>query len=207
MPTVKICDCCNTENGDSAIFCTCCGDALINVKAIDTGTSNQVDISGLSDSPQPIPSVASAQGAKESTSTEPACRHRQASDSTHCVYCDEDVFGLAGTENSSSYALRWPWGETTPIRGRLLIGRVPPVPDALARHLEQEYPNVSRVHAEIRLGEGCIFVYDHHSMNGTFLDGKRISAGQDVTVPLGASLLFSSRLEATLVITGMGETV
>jgi hypothetical protein len=56
------------------------------------------------------------------------------------------------------------------------IGRVPPVDDGLARNLEEWYPTVSRVHAELFLDcKGIIYLRDLGSCNGTRINDRKLS--------------------------------
>src|ERR1051326_4077007 len=72
-------------------------------------------------------------------------------------------------------------GRTLPLRkGTLRIGR------SLANDIQIWDPSVSDTHCEVAVnGAGNLFVRDHASMNGTFLEGQRI---QDALIKPGQTL-------------------
>ncbi len=51
---------------------------------------------------------------------------------------------------------------------------------------------VSSDHALIRWADGAWVIQDHGSVNGTFVDGRRLSAGEPVPLTRGATLAFGS---------------
>ncbi len=184
MANVKICPACGNKNTASSVFCGNCNYPLAEVET-------------TSDVPPPEPAPIPAAGPPDLVCE---CGARLPSSATQCEYCGNVMPAALVTPSAGDYHLRWPWGATTPIRGRVFIGRVPPVVDELARRLEQEYPNVSRIHAELIAKDSGMYLRDHHSLNGTFLNGNRVEPEQDVLVPANATIRFASRLEAKLVL-------
>jgi hypothetical protein len=68
--------------------------------------------------------------------------------------------------------LVWPWGETTPIQRRILIGRDPGCGE-LARHLHADL-KVSRLHAMLTPVADGILLRDIGSSNGTYVDARAL---------------------------------
>lgn len=88
--------------------------------------------------------------------------------------------------------LELPWGEHALAPGQSVDigGEVAP----FERMLEP-YRTVSRRHATLRLTpDGRLFVRDHRSTNGTFVDGRRCEPTGETEVGDGAELWLSSRL-------------
>lgn len=101
-------------------------------------------------------------------------------------------------KDQTELILRWPWGERCRLEDGLFIGRVPPAPESIARRLELEYPNVSRMHAEIYRNEKGVFVRDLRSLNGTYVNGERLDPYRPRQLSSGAVIRFASRLEASV---------
>jgi len=81
--------------------------------------------------------------------------------------------------------------------GPVFIGRVPPVDDALAQHIEDNYQTVSRMHAELYLDkDGFLRLRDMGSQNGTKVNDERIQKFKPVTLKAGDVVAFSSSLSA-----------
>ena len=78
-------------------------------------------------------------------------------------------------------------GRTVQISGRLGLGRdrdfAPEVVDLLV-----PYPEVSRLHAELRLADGAAWLRNHQPMNGTSCDGRQVEAGAEVRLRDGAMI-------------------
>ena len=72
------------------------------------------------------------------------------------------------------------FGERTFTADTIIVGR-----DPAACHYfvdQNQWPMVSRKHAELRLTEGRWLVADTKSRFGTFVDGQRINAAAEVSV-------------------------
>lgn len=80
----------------------------------------------------------------------------------------------------------------------LFVGRVPPVDDDLAQRIERGFPTVSRLHAELSVGQdGHLYLRDMGSRNGTCIDNQPLTAPFAChRVLTGAELSFSSKLHA-----------
>ena len=196
MATVRICPACTTENAPAAQRCASCGAMLIGV-----------DLS--EQAPEPAPAQASAQAPPPAAAPQPAaatlrkcphadCGQLNSPDGERCAYCNR----LLAQETPAQIraALRWPWNEELEIAGRLLVGREPPAPPALAARLEREYSNVSRRHAELLLADGALWIVDLSSSNGTFVNDIRLAPQQRVRLVNGARLRFAASLTAVVAI-------
>ena len=78
----------------------------------------------------------------------------------------------------------------------LRIGRDPdysPIGEKLT-----PYGNISRLHAEISFTNGSCHIRDLGTMNGTFVDDRKISPHQDVPINSGAKLRFAADLQVTI---------
>lgn len=79
----------------------------------------------------------------------------------------------------------------------LFVGRIPPVDNELARHIDAGFPCVSRMHAEIFLErDGNLYLRDLESKNGTYVNQKRVAAYIPQRLQAGDTLSFSSKLSA-----------
>jgi ABC-type multidrug transport system ATPase subunit/pSer/pThr/pTyr-binding forkhead associated (FHA) protein len=79
-------------------------------------------------------------------------------------------------------------GERSFTNDKVLIGRDPAVCHYFFS--QEQWPMVSRKHAEFRLGEGRVTVIDANSRFGTFINGQQISSPVEVRV--GAQVQFGS---------------
>src|SRR4051812_41582945 len=79
-------------------------------------------------------------------------------------------------------------GERSFAGDKVLIGRDPAVCHYFFS--QEEWPMVSRKHAEFRLGQGHCTVVDTNSRFGTFVNGQQISAPAEVRV--GAQVQFGA---------------
>lgn len=98
----------------------------------------------------------------------PGCGQALDAGETVCGYCGEPAGGPA-PEGAST--LVFPWGEhVVGDEDSLVLGREhQPFSAQLAA-----YPNVGRTHARIARSEGAVLVTDLTSINGTYVDGRRI---------------------------------
>ena len=78
-----------------------------------------------------------------------------------------------------------PLSHTQSIEGEVLIGRRDPG-RGLFPHVElADDDAVSRRHALIRIKDGACLLRDLNSLNGTFVNGRKLRAGQDVALSPG----------------------
>ena len=98
----------------------------------------------------------------------PGCGQALDAGETVCGYCGEPAGGPPAAGGST---LVFPWGEhVVGDEDSLALGRErPPFSAQLAA-----YPNVGRTHARIARSEGTMRVTDLTSINGTYIDGRRI---------------------------------
>ena len=83
--------------------------------------------------------------------------------------------------------------DTLPLtRARIRIGR------SERNHVVVGHPAISGEHLEIRLEQGAAYVRDLDSANGTFLDGRRMPAGEILAVPSQARIRLHNCLELRL---------
>ena len=84
----------------------------------------------------------------------------------------EDLIGAMGTELAATAWLAWRDAEGTVRavtgRDRLSVGRDP------GNDVVLSAPGVSRRHCSLSRDEGLVFIEDHGSRNGTFLNGGRV---------------------------------
>lgn len=63
----------------------------------------------------------------------------------------------------------------------------------------RSYDNVSRTHASVGVrADGTAWVRDEGSMNGTFVDGRQVPAGTEVTLTDGGELRLASNVSASV---------
>src|SRR5512144_1180652 len=79
-------------------------------------------------------------------------------------------------------------GERSFTNDKVMIGRDPAVCHYF--FAQEQWPMVSRKHAEFRLGEGRVTVVDTNSRFGTFVNSQQISAPVEVRV--GSHVQFGS---------------
>lgn len=101
----------------------------------------------------------------------------------------------AAHETLNGYGLEWPWGAML-IGERLFIGRVPPATEELATRIEGSFPNVSRMHGEVFVETGQLYVRDLGSMNGTFINSRPAERFARLPLRPGDRLRFGATLEA-----------
>lgn len=79
------------------------------------------------------------------------------------------------------------------------IGRVPPVQADLIRYIEDAHKTVSRNHAELFVGEdGNLYLRDMNSINGTFINGRKILPFVHNMLTVGDELSFSQSFLAKI---------
>lgn len=181
MSEVKICPSCTTSNERNNVFCMVCHQPLTLVEVVDTN--------GVLNNAQP-----ESQTASKGNPSVCVCGEELKAGDSRCVYCDRPV---PGAEDSSCFVLKWSWGESL-LTGNVFVGRVPPVVSDLAQRIEQSFPNISRLHAEFCSSPDGFHIKDYASMNGTFVNGRRIEPHVPVVVSPGDVIRFASRLEVTI---------
>lgn len=95
------------------------------------------------------------------------------------------------------FSLEFPWGEEA-IHDILRIGRDPafsPLADKLDADRNPTYATISRVHAELRLRDGRLFVVHLQARNPTYVDGCEIESDVETEVFDECTIGFSNRLE------------
>lgn len=201
MATVRICPVCTTENAPAAQRCESCGAMLIGVDLSEQAPAQapeQAPLPAAAPRPTAAPRPAAAMPRK---CPHADCGQLNSPDAERCVYCNRPLEEETTAPPAQiRAALRWPWNEELEISGRLLIGREPPVPAALAARIEHEYSNVSRQHAELLLADGALWIADLGSSNGTFVNDIRLAPRQRVRLFNGARLRFAANLTAVVAI-------
>jgi len=84
--------------------------------------------------------------------------------------------------------VQWPWGATTRLGERLIVGR----DQALCPQAAElsKYPHVSRKHCELTACAVGVWVRDLNSHNGTFVNNERLPAGNAYLVDADAQIRF-----------------
>jgi hypothetical protein len=95
-------------------------------------------------------------------------------------------------------ALRFPWGVVEVGAERLRLGRAPDDGPLAAYVTDQAYGNVSRCHAELWSEDGCLYVRDVGSTNGTYVNESRIGARTPHRLRAGDVVRFAADLRATV---------
>jgi ribosomal protein L40E len=185
MSEIKICSECNTENVLTAVKCEQCGFRFKTRKSSQSSDS----CSGTPEADSLEPED------RDSVFIEcPACGGELASGG-RCTRCNQS------TGNGTIIAWnddRVPHSIIT-SECPVFIGRVPPADDSLAAALEQFFPAVSRVHAEIFSDSGGVIrLRDLGSRNGTWLNGERLPAFSPVAVKPGDEIRCAESLRGTL---------
>lgn len=120
-----------------------------------------------------------------------------------CPVCGTDLTSLTACprckKSDAGYRLCWQdadIGKTLIASGQpVFIGRVPPVDKELARHIEERFPFVSRIHAEIYLErDGNLYLRDMNSINGTYVNNQRVAAYLPQRLKKGDVVSFSKKL-------------
>lgn len=182
----KICKCCgHKENTGQDEYCKACYEPLSEETPV-TETAYVREEAPSSESPN----LNEVEPASASGNKCPECNFAL-DESLVCVRC----------KGAQDYRLNWQdtkLGKTYITRERpVFIGRVPPVDPEMACHIEAAFPFVSRIHAEIFLDpEGCLYVRDLNSRNGTYVNSQRIDAFAAKALQPGDTLSFSSQLKA-----------
>jgi len=181
MEKMKICGTCKTLNQLNQTSCVECGSCDF-----------EEDFSESSETYEK-----SATGQTESESSE------QSQPRGRCPICSMELDADLQCPRHPKSGFRLVWSElgiTTEVTDSkpLFVGRIPPVDDDLAQRIERGYPTVSRLHAELSLGQdGYLYLRDMGSRNGTYIDNQPLIAPFAChRVQVGAELSFSSKLHA-----------
>ncbi|WIX92518.1 FHA domain-containing protein [Amycolatopsis sp. DG1A-15b] len=94
----------------------------------------------------------------------------------------------------------FPWGPVEIDRDEVWIGRSPEC-GAIAAQLDR-YDNVGRLHAVFLRGEDGISVRDQSSMNGTYVNERRLEPGSSRRLRHGDVVRFAADLRATVQLPG-----
>lgn len=182
----KRCPACNKVNSEEADYCVDfdCNEAIFTVEAVIAADSDEPDAPEQKTSADP-----------EAAASKCTCGSVLALGTTKCVYCDRAV---SSQTEGHTFTIVWPWQEAVVVKEHLFIGRVPPAPKDLAVRLEQEYPNVSRAHAELRTEEGRPTVRDLGSLNGTFINDSRLSPHETRALRSNDRVRFGATLEVVI---------
>lgn len=180
LALVKRCPGCGSEHVAHTLRCGC-GVLLAGVDLSEPASP----AAGGIDAPPP-PAETEAAGL---VCAHPDCGQHSPAGSTRCLYCDR-LFD----QDLPEVRITWPWGESERMTAELLVGRVAPAPPALIERLEQQYSNVSRRHALLRLEEGRLSIEDLGSANGTFVNEVRLPAHQPIRLHGGARIRFAADL-------------
>jgi len=195
MAEIKRCPACENlvrpdEEDQWPTYCPLCDSAL----------------SGVSPQPEEQPSDPMAAADDEIPATAGTCTcGAPLTQGESCIYCGRNI-DCGSTVDSpapqsgdtSLFILQWPWGDESITIARVFIGRIPPVSPVLAEQLERDYPNVSRLHAEIFQEGGRLFVRDYASTNGTFVNDRRIEPHAATLVQHDDNVRFAASLCAVL---------
>ncbi|GAA2851039.1 hypothetical protein Acy02nite_34460 [Actinoplanes cyaneus] len=143
--------------------------------------------------PEPAPMVVTpAPAPAASPCGDPDCPHGGRAPAAGCRAC-----GLRGAAAATTLRFTGFVIAVGPDRP-LVVGREnSPLADRITG-----YPNVSRQHAEIRSDGTALTVVDLGSMNGTFVNDRRLPPREPTAVRAGDRVRFATRLEATVT----GET-
>ncbi|MEU1557963.1 FHA domain-containing protein [Streptomyces scabiei] len=111
------------------------------------------------------------------------------SDQLVCRAC----FAPYSLDASAGVELAFPTGVLTVSTGRpLVLGREA---DSVAARLLEPYGNLSRRHASVRVdADGRAWIRDEGSMNGTFVEERRIVSGEWVPLAVGDRLRLAADL-------------
>ena len=101
--------------------------------------------------------------------------------------------------DGGSARVLFPWGTVDIDRDELWIGRSPG--SAVASHIG-DYDNISRLHAVFLRKDGEVFVRDQGSMNGTFVNERRLEPQSPHRLSHGDVIRFAADLRATIELPG-----
>lgn len=194
---VRRCPGCGTEHDPDELFC--CG---INLSSIDLSVAGAVlpaDSPGPESEPRPW--------SENRVCPDPDCQYENRPDAESCLYCNSPLgpeelsqpeSGLPGVAAGPPCpTLIWPWGATG-IGDRLPIGRDSGFSPELHSNLAG-FGNVSGFHAEIRQRDGCFFLTDLGSKNGTFINERPIPPHVPEILHPGDEIRFAKELKARFV--------
>lgn len=94
----------------------------------------------------------------------------------------------------------FPWGPVDVGASEVWIGRADEC-GALVARLRQ-YDNISRRHAVLWCRDGALFVRDQDSMNGTFVNSRRINPNEPYPLHDGDQVRFAADLSAVVRLQG-----
>jgi len=178
MKRCSTCDTLNQLNQTSCIECGSCDFEEDFSEASETGEE-----------------PATGQAASESS--------EQSQPRGRCPICSMELDSNLQCPRHPRTGFRLVWAELgistqVPDNKPLFVGRVPPVDDDLAQRLERGFPTVSRLHAELTVGQdGHLYLRDMGSRNGTCIDNQPVTNPfERHRVQAGAELSFSSKLHA-----------
>lgn len=175
MARIKRCPVCGKENPPIAVFCDC-GASLAGVPLTEPCPEAPPDVPVADPAPP---------GGEALLCPDPSCAHPNPPGSKRCALCFRP---LAATPKGPPAArLRWPWG-TQLLTDRLPLGRDPefsPLTDRLAA-----YPNLSRRHAQLWMDQDGAWIEDLGSMNGTFIEGTRLTPNRPQRLAAPARIRF-----------------
>lgn len=181
MGKMKKCNTCGTLNQLNQTSCAEC-----------TSSDFEDDFSEFSEAEE---ASASEQATSESS--------EQSQPRGRCPICSMELDSNMQCPRHPRTGFRLVWAELgistqVPDNKPLFIGRVPPVEDDLAQRIERGFPTVSRLHAELSVGQdGHLYLRDMGSRNGTCIDNQSVTAPfERHRVQAGAELSFSSKLHA-----------
>jgi hypothetical protein len=181
MGKMKKCLTCDTLNQLNHTSCIECGSSDFEEDFSEFGESSETS--------------ASEQPASEASEQGPSLGR--------CPICSMELDSNLQCPRHPRSGFRLVWSElgiTTriPDSRPLFVGRVPPVDDDLAQRIERGFPTVSRLHAELSLGQdGHLYLRDMGSRSGTSIDNQPVTVPfERQRVQVGAELSFSSKLHA-----------
>lgn len=174
---MKVCPSCGERNAATSMLCTRCAVSLISVPISD-------------------PSTAIIQEGRSKVEGDDglSCPNCGALNSREAQICETCSSRLSKGEDccvARGFAIEWPWS-TVVVSNYLAVGRDPEF-SPVAEELEK-YDRVSRRHAEFRIGDGCLFLKDVGSSNGTFVNERRLFPHEEVEVRIDTVIRFASQL-------------
>jgi len=114
-----------------------------------------------------------------------------------------DSYATVREGNGTQLMVRFDFGVIELLAGQeIMLGR-----DASDHRLAalRSRDNVSRTHATIGLSPYGAWIRDENSTNGTFINGRRVAAGDVVELPEGAELRLASNIRATVQVREAGK--
>lgn len=168
MEKTKICPSCGAENSADTFFCFNCNADISFVVAIEHGQDERKVENTMKEKPLP------------KTVKCPNCAKINAFNTPFCTRC----FTLLATEfyeplqkgehphlieiRPAEFYLEFPWG-VFQIKDQMIIGREDASPE-IRKPLMDSYKNLSKKHASFKIKNNTLYLYDHGSANGTFIN-------------------------------------